>query len=187
MAKGHALDRQDVMFNDFVIVGPKDDPAKVAGLKDVKQALRKIAAAKALFVSRGDDSGTHRLELRLWKAVEIGTDYRNPGWYRELGTGMGPTLNTAAGLNAYVIADRATWASFKNRQQLDLLVDGDKLLFNPYSSLRVNPDKGAHIRTADARIWHEWLISEAGQKAIAEFKIDGAQVFFPSYAAAPTR
>jgi len=184
IARGDALDRRDVMFNDFVFVGPKDDPAKIAGLKDAKEVLSRIAAAKAPFVSRGDDSGTHRLELRLWKAASLDIKAIGDGWYRELGTGMGPALNTAAAMNAYIIADRATWASFANRQGLVLLADGDKALFNPYSSLLVNPAKGSHIRASDARLWHEWLTSKAGQDAIASFKIDGEQLFFPSYGAA---
>ena len=180
LAMGHALDRQDVMFNDFVIVGPKSDPAKIAGLKDAKEALRRIAAAKAAFVSRGDDSGTHRLELRLWKTVPLDIKTAGGDWYRELGTGMGPALNTAAGLDAYIVADRATWASFKNRRDLILLADGDAALFNPYSTLRVNPAKGAHLHVAEAQIWHDWLTSAAGQQAIASFKIDGEQLFFPT-------
>ena len=183
VAAGDAVDRQDVMFNDFVIVGPKDDPARIGGLKDAKEALKRIAAAKAAFVSRGDDSGTHRLELRLWKALPLDVKAAGDGWYKELGTGMGPALNTAAAMNAYIVADRATWASFKNKQNLALLADGDKLLFNPYSTLLVNPAKGPHIRGADARIWHEWLVSKEGQAAIAGFKIDGEQVFFPSQGA----
>lgn len=184
VAKGDALDRRDVMFNDFIIVGPKNDPAKISGLKNAKEALSRIASAKVPFVSRGDDSGTHRLELRLWKAASLDIKAIGDGWYRELGTGMGPALNTAAAMNAYIIADRATWASFTNRQGLVLLVDGDKALFNLYSSLLVNPAKGAHIRAADAKIWHEWVTSKAGQDAIASFKIDGEQLFFPSYGAA---
>ena len=178
VAKGHALDRQDVMFNDFVIVGPKDDPAKIAGLTDAKQALRRIADSHAAFVSRGDDSGTHRLELRLWKALPLDIKAAGGDWYRELGTGMGQALNTAAAMNAYLLADRATWANFKNRQQLTLLADRDPLLFNPYSSLLVNPGKGAHIHAADAKIWHDWLRSAAGRQAITSYKIDGDQLFF---------
>ena len=178
--RGHALDRQDVMFNDFIIVGPKNDPAKIGGLKDAAEALRRIADAKMPFASRGDDSGTNRLELRLWKAVPLEIKTAGAGWYKELGSGMGPTLNTAAALNAYTIADRATWANFKNRQDLVLLADRDKAMFNPYSTLLVNPAKGPHIKAADAAIWHKWLIGVTGQKAIAGFKISGEQLFFPS-------
>jgi tungstate transport system substrate-binding protein len=167
------------MYNDFVVIGPKSDPAKVAGMKDAAAAFKKIAAAKAPFASRGDDSGTHRAELRFWKAA--GVDVKKAeGWYRELGAGMGPTLNTAAGMNAYVLADRATWGSFKNRQDLAIVVEGDPKLFNPYGSILVNPAKHPSVKAADAKTWHEWLTSPAGQKAIASFKVGGEQLFFPS-------
>jgi tungstate transport system substrate-binding protein len=178
VAEGHGIDRRDVMYNDFVIVGPASDPAGVKGVSDAKEALRRIAAANAVFASRGDDSGTHRMELRQWKAA--GVDPRNDPNYRELGSGMGPTLNTAAGLDAYVLTDRATWASFQNRQNLVLAVVGDPALFNPYGSILVKPAKGAHIKAAEARTWHEWLTSERGRAAIAGFKIQGEQLFFPS-------
>ncbi|MFL5142541.1 MAG: substrate-binding domain-containing protein, partial [Microvirga sp.] len=181
VADGHGIDRRDVMHNDFVIAGPASDPAGIKGMKDAKEAFRRIAAAKAPFASRGDDSGTHRMELRLWKAAAI--DPRSDPSYRELGSGMGPTLNTAAGLDAYVLSDRATWASFQNRQNLVLLVAGDPALFNPYGSILVNPAKGPHIKAAEARIWHEWLTSGRGRAAIAGFKIQGEQLFFPSAAA----
>jgi tungstate transport system substrate-binding protein len=147
-----------------VIVGPKADPAKLSGVKDVTQALRNIATAKAPFASRGDDSGTHRMELRLWKAAGVDPKAAgNAAWYRETGAGMGPTLNTAAGLNAYVLTDRATWANFKNRQDLTITMQGDARLHNPYGSILVNPARGAHIKAADAKIWHEWLTSDAGR------------------------
>lgn len=178
VADGHGLDRRDVMYNDFVLVGPRADPAGARGLRDVKEALRRIARASAPFASRGDDSGTHRLELRLWKAAAVDPVTAKASWYRELGSGMGATLNTAAGLGAYVLTDRATWASFANRRDLDLLVEGDRALFNPYASLLVNPAKGGHIRHVEARRWHEWLTSEAGRDAIRSFTIDGAQLFF---------
>ncbi|HZY22831.1 MAG TPA: substrate-binding domain-containing protein [Beijerinckiaceae bacterium] len=181
VADGHGIDRRDVMHNDFVIAGPASDPAGIKGVKDAREAFRRIAAAKAPFASRGDDSGTHRMELRLWKAAAI--DPRSDPSYRELGSGMGPTLNTAAGLDAYVLSDRATWASFQNRQNLVLLVAGDPALFNPYGSILVNPAKGPHIKAAEARIWHEWLTSGRGRAAIAGFKIQGEQLFFPSAAA----
>src|ERR671912_491607 len=178
VVEGHGLDRRDVMYNDFVLIGPKADPAGIRGLKDAKEALRRIAAAKAPFASRGDDSGTHRTELRLWRAA--GLDPKGEPSYRELGSGMGPALNTAAGLDAYVLSDRATWAAFKNRQQLEILAEGDPTLFNPYGSILVHPAKGAHIKAAEARAWHEWLTSERGRAAIASFRIDGEQLFFPS-------
>ena len=181
VADGHGIDRRDVMHNDFVIAGPASDPAGIKGVKDAREAFRRIAAAKAPFASRGDDSGTHRMELRLWKAAAV--DPRSDPNYRELGSGMGPTLNTAAGLDAYVLCDRATWASFQNRQNLVLLVAGDPALFNPYGSILVNPAKGPHIKAAEARIWHEWLTSGRGRAAIAGFKVQGEQLFFPSAAA----
>jgi tungstate transport system substrate-binding protein len=177
VAEGHGVDRRDVMHNDFVLVGPAADPAGIRGLGDAGEALRRIGAVGAPFASRGDDSGTHRMELRLWRATGVGP----PGaWYRELGAGMGPTLNTAAGLSAYALTDRATWASFRNRQDLELLVEGDPALFNPYGSILVNPAKGQHIKAADARVWHEWLTSERGRAAIASIRIGGEQLFFPS-------
>jgi tungstate transport system substrate-binding protein len=179
IADGHGLDRRDVMFNDFVIVGPKADPAKLTGVKDVTQALKNIAAARSPFASRGDDSGTHRMELRLWKAAGIDPKApNNAAWYRETGAGMGPTLNTAAGLNAYVLTDRATWANFKNRQDLTITMQGDARLHNPYGSMLVNPAKGTHIKAADAKLWHDWLTSDAGRAAIASFRIGGEQLFF---------
>jgi tungstate transport system substrate-binding protein len=181
VASGNGIDRRDVMYNDFVIVGPKSDPAKVKGMKEASAALAKIAAAKAPFASRGDDSGTNRKELRLWK--EAGIDVKKAGgsWYRELGAGMGPTLNTSAGMNAYTISDRATWGNFKNRQELAILVEGDPKLFNPYGSILINPAKHPSVKAADAKRWHEWLTSPEGQKAIAGFKIGGEQLFFPDY------
>ena len=179
VADGNGLGRRDVMFNDFVLVGPKADPARVRGLKDAKEALKRIAAAHAAFASRGDDSGTNRLELRLWKAADIDVRAAGGGWYRELGSGMGPTLNTSAGLNAYTLTDRATWANFANRQSLEILVEGDPALFNPYGSILVNPQKFPNVKAADARHWHEWLTSAAGRVAIASYKIKGEQLFFP--------
>jgi tungstate transport system substrate-binding protein len=177
---GNGIDRRDVMYNDFVLIGPKSDPARVQGMKDAAEAFKKIAAAKAPFASRGDDSGTHRAELRFWKAAGIEVKSAGEGWYRELGSGMGPTLNTAAGMNAYVLADRATWGSFKNRQDLAILVEGDPKLFNPYGSILVNPARHPSVKAADAKIWHEWLTSPAGQRAIASYKVGGEQLFFPS-------
>jgi tungstate transport system substrate-binding protein len=180
VADGNGIDRREVMFNDFVLVGPKSDPAHVRGLKDAQEALKRIAATHAPFASRGDDSGTNRLELRLWKAANIDLKTGGSGWYRELGSGMGPTLNTSAGLNAYTLADRATWANFSNRGTLEILVEGDDpALFNPYGSMLVNPQKFPGVKAADARRWHEWLTSPAGRAAIASYKIKGEQLFFP--------
>jgi len=177
VAEGYGIDRRDVMYNDFVVVGPASDPAGIKGGKDAAAAFARIAAAKAPFASRGDDSGTHRSELRLWKKATVDIK-AGGGWYRELGAGMGPTLNTAAGMNAYALADRGTWASFKNRQSLAILVEGDRALFNPYGSILVNPEKHKGVKAADAKIWHLWLTGPQGQAAIAAFKIDGEQLFF---------
>jgi tungstate transport system substrate-binding protein len=178
VAEGYGIDRRDVMYNDFVIVGPRADPAGIRGLKDAKAALVKIAAAKAPFASRGDDSGTNRMELRLWKTAGIAPDPHS-GWYRDLGQGMGPTLNIAAGMNAYTLTDRATWANFKNRQSLEILVEGDTVLLNPYGSILVNPAKWPHVKIGDAKIWHEWLTTKSGLDAITSYKINGEELFFP--------
>jgi tungstate transport system substrate-binding protein len=180
VASGDGVDRRDVMYNDFVIVGPKSDPAGVDGMKDAAGAFRKIADAKAPFASRGDDSGTNRQELRLWKAGGIDPRQAGGGWYRELGQGMGPTLNTSAAMNAYTLTDRATWAHFKNRQDLVALVEGDPKLFNQYGSILVNPARFPHVKADLARQWHEWLTGDAGQRAMAGYEIDGQQVFFPN-------
>ena len=160
---------------------PVADPAGVRGLATAAEAFSRIATAKAAFVSRGDDSGTHRLELRIWSDTVAGVRPAvAAGWYRELGSGMGQTLNTAAGLDAYTLADRATWASFGNRRTLDIVLEGDRALFNPYGSILVNPAKGAHIRTNEAKIWHEWLTTKDGRAAIEAFSINGVQMFFVS-------
>ncbi len=178
VAEGYGVDRRDVMYNDFVIVGPNNDPAHVRGFKDARRALSQIAAAKAPFASRGDDSGTNRMELRLWKSAGVRPDVHS-GWYRDLGQGMGPTLNIAAAMNAYTLTDRATWANFKNRQNLEILVDGDPALFNPYGSILVNPAKWPKVKYKEARIWHEWLTSKAGLDAITSYRINGEELFFP--------
>jgi tungstate transport system substrate-binding protein len=167
------------MYNDFVIVGPKSDPAGIFGTKDAAAAFRKIADAQAPFASRGDDSGTNREELRLWQAGSINPRRAGGSWYRELGQGMGPTLNTAAAMSAYTLTDRATWAHFKNRQDLVVLVEGDPKLLNQYGSILVNPARFPHVKADLARRWHEWLTSKPGQEAIAGYQIDGQQVFFP--------
>ncbi len=184
VAEGFGLDRRDVMHNDFVVVGPGSDPAGVRGMGDASAALAKVASAKAPFASRGDDSGTHRAELRLWKTAGVEVKGAEGGWYRELGQGMGPTLNTAAGMGAYVLTDRATWANFKNRQGLEVLVEGDPKLFNPYGSILVNPAKHPGVKAELAKAWHEWLTGAEGQKAIASYRIGGEQLFFPDAKAA---
>jgi tungstate transport system substrate-binding protein len=178
VADGYGIDRRDVMYNDFVIVGPNTDPAHIRGLKDARKALTQIAAAQAPFASRGDDSGTNRMELRLWKTAGIAVDAHS-GWYRDLGQGMGPTLNTAAAMNAYTLTDRATWANFKNRQSLEILTEGDPALFNPYGSILVNPAKWPQVKAADARTWHEWLTGKPGLDAITSYRINGEELFFP--------
>lgn len=176
---GFALKRSDVMYNDFVLIGPKADPAKIGGGKDITAALSRIAAAKVPFTSRGDDSGTHRAELRFWK--EARTDPKGSGdWYKETGSGMGPTLNTASAMDAYVVADRATWLNFKNRGTLDILVQGDKRLFNQYGVMLVNPAKHPHVKVALGRVFVDWLVSPEGQAAIAAYRIGGQQLFFPN-------
>jgi len=176
VADGNGIDRRDVMYNDFVIVGPGSDPAGIKGLKDAKKAFGKIAEASSPFASRGDDSGTNREELRIWKA--LGLSPRGRPWYRELGSGMGATLNTAVQMNAYVLVDRASFAHFKNRGELAILVEGDRLLINPYGSILVNPAKWPKVKAADARIWHEWLTSAEGRAAIISYKINGEELFF---------
>jgi len=174
--EGHGVQRFPVMHNDFVIVGPAADPAGIKGGKDAPAALGRIAGAEAPFASRGDDSGTHIAERRLWEAAGIAP---SGDWYRELGTGMGPTLNTAAEMGAYALADRGTWANFKNRRGLDILVEGDPRLFNPYGVILVNPARHPHVKAEEGQAFIDWLTSEEGQKAIAGYRIDGEQVFFP--------
>ena len=182
VAEGFGVKRQEVMYNDFVVLGPKADPAKAAG-KDILEGLRRIEAAKAAFVSRGDKSGTHAAELRYWKAAGVDLDKaraNNSTWYRDTGSGMGPALNTAASMNAYILADRGTWLSFKNRGDLSIVVEGDTRLFNQYGVILVNPAKHAHVKQANGRKFIDWVVSDAGQKAIAEYKIGGEQLFFPN-------
>lgn len=181
VAEGFATKRQDVMFNDFVIVGPKDDPAKAAG-KDVLEALRRIAAAKAPFVSRGDRSGTHAAELRYWKDAGLDLNAVKGDWYKDIGQGMGPALNTASAQDAYVLSDRGTWLSFKNRGDLAILVEGDRRLFNQYGVMLVNPLKHPHVKAVEGQAFVDWLVSPEGQKTIAGYKIDGEQLFFPDAA-----
>ena len=180
VADGHGVKRFDVMYNDFVIVGPESDPAKVAGTKDVFDALRKIEAAKAPFVSRGDKSGTHAAELRYWKAAGIDLDKSKGPWYKETGSGMGPALNTAASMGAYVLTDRGTWLSFRNRAGLEIVVEGDTNLFNQYGVILVNPAKHPHVKAAAGRKFIEWLVSPAGQQAIGAYRIGGETLFFPN-------
>jgi tungstate transport system substrate-binding protein len=177
---GYGVKRFDVMYNDFVVIGPKSDPAKVRGEKDVAVAFQKIAKAKAIFVSRGDDSGTNKKELGLWKAAKINIKAVGGKWYRETGSGMGAALNTASGLNAYTLSDRATWVSFKNKGKLAVLVEGDKRLFNQYGVMLVSPKKFPHVKAKEGQAFVSWLLSPEGQKTIASFKVKGLQLFFPN-------
>ena len=180
VAAGFGVARHDVMYNDFVIIGPRADPAGVKGMTDVSTALAQIAAKRAVFVSRGDDSGTHKLELDLWKAAGVDIAAASGSWYRESGSGMGATLNTASAMSAYALADRGTWTSFKNKGDLAIVAEGDSRLFNQYGVILVNPAKHAHVKAQDGQAFIDWLISDKGQQTIAEFRIDGEQVFFPN-------
>ena len=179
IAGGDGVKRYPVMYNDFVLIGPKSDPAKIAGGKDILAALRKIETAQAPFVSRGDRSGTHIAELALWKEAGIDLDKAKGPWYRDTGQGMGPALNTASAMNAYVLADRGTWLAFKNRGDLAILVEGDKRLFNQYGVILVNPAKHPNVKKDLGQTFIDWIVSPAGQKAIADYKINGEQLFFP--------
>ena len=180
LAEGEGVKRFPVMFNDFVLIGPKSDPAKIAGSKDILEALKKIQATQSPFVSRGDRSGTHMAELDLWKASGIELDKAKGPWYRDTGQGMGPALNTAASMNAYLLADRGTWLAFKNRGDLAILVEGDKRLYNQYGVMLVNPDKHPTVKKDLGQTFIDWLISPEGQQAIAGYKIGGEQLFFPN-------
>jgi tungstate transport system substrate-binding protein len=182
VAEGFGVKRFDVMYNDFVLIGPKSDPAGIAGSKDILAALKTIKAKQAPFVSRGDRSGTHQAELALWKnaGVDIATD-KGP-WYRDIGQGMGAALNTASAMNAYVLSDRGTWISFKNRGDLAIAVEGDKNLFNQYGVILVNPEKFPHVKKDLGQTFIDWVLSAEGQKTIAGYKIDGQQLFFPNAA-----
>jgi len=179
VAEGHGLARKPVMYNDFVLVGPKNDPAKSQG-SDIVAALGKLAEANAPFVSRGDKSGTHAAELRYWKAAGVEAPAQRFANYKECGCGMGPALNIASSSNAYVLSDRGTWLSFKNRGDLGILVQGDKKLFNQYGVIVVNPEKHPHVKRDAAQRFADWVVSPAGQQAIAAYKVGGEQLFFPN-------
>jgi tungstate transport system substrate-binding protein len=180
VAEGFAEARRHVMFNDFVITGPGADPARIAGLRDTNEALRRIAQARARFISRGDRSGTHAAELRLWQLAGVDPTTGRGQWYREVGQGMGPALNTAAAQGAYVLTDRGTWLSFRNRQDQRILVQGDTRLFNQYGVMLVNPRRHPHVKAADGQRFIDWIVSPAGQDAIASYRINGEQLFFPN-------
>lgn len=182
VAEGFAESRRHVMFNDFVIAGPGADPARIAGLRDTSAALRRIAEARAPFISRGDRSGTHAAELRLWALAGVDPVAGRGRWYREVGQGMGPALNTAAAQAAYILTDRGSWLSFRNRQDQRVLVEGDTRLFNQYGVMLVNPRRHPHVKAADGQRFIDWLLSPAGQDAIAGYRIQGEQLFFPNAA-----
>ncbi len=180
VAEGYGVERHDVMYNDFVLIGPKSDPANIAGSKHIAGALRKIAEAKAPFVSRGDRSGTHAAELRFWKDAGVDIAAAKGAWYRATGSGMGPALNSASSMGAYILADRGTWLAFRNRGELRLVVEGDRRMFNPYGVMLVNPAKHSHVKAADATAFIRWLVSPEGQETIAAYRVNGEQLFFPS-------
>jgi tungstate transport system substrate-binding protein len=179
VADGFGVKRYPVMYNDFVLIGPKEDPAGVKGTKDVVAAFKAVDKKGAPFVSRGDKSGTHTAELNLWKAASIDPTKHKGDWYREIGQGMGAALNTASSMNAYVLADRGTWISFKNRGDLEILVEGDKRLFNQYGVILVNPEKHPQVKRDLGQAFIDWLVSPEGQKVIGDYKIDGLQLFYP--------
>lgn len=182
VAEGFGVKRHAVMYNDFIIVGPRLDPARARG-SDVVEALGRISATRAPFVSRGDNSGTHAAELRYWKAAGVdvaGSPAGKLAWYRETGSGMGPTLNTAAAMDAYALADRGTWLSFKNRAGLEIIVEGDTRLFNQYGVMLVNPARHPHVKRGAGQKFVDWVVSPAGQAAIAAYRIEGRQLFFPN-------
>ncbi|MEF2547163.1 extracellular solute-binding protein [Aurantimonas sp. E1-2-R+4] len=178
VAEGGGVERFDVMYNDFVIVGPPSDPAGVSGMNDAVAAMRKIAEAKAPFASRGDDSGTHKAEQRLWKQAGVDVGAASGDWYRETGSGMGATLNTGVGMGAYILTDRATWISFGNKGDFAVAVEGDPKLFNQYGVILVNPKKHPGVKVAEGQAFIDWLTGEKGQAAIANYKVDGQQLFF---------
>ena len=179
VADGLGLTRHPIMHNDFVLVGPVTDPAGIRGLSDITMALRRIGESQQVFVSRGDDSGTHKKELELWAASGFDPLPASGSWYREAGSGMGATLNTAGAMRAYTLSDRATWVSFGNKGGMQILLEGDPPLNNPYAAIVVNPERHPHVRVDEAQAFVDWLMSARGQAAIAAFRVDGQQLFFP--------
>ena len=179
VSEGFATQRNEVMYNDFVLIGPKSDPAKIAGGKDIQVAFQKIASSIAPFVSRGDKSGTHAAELRYWKGAGIEVS-PSKTWYKETGSGMGPALNTASAMNGYILSDRATWLTFKNRGDLVILVQGDPKLFNQYGVMLVNPAKYPNVKKVEGQAFIDWLVSKNGQDVIASYQVGGEQLFFPN-------
>ncbi len=177
--EGYSTQRNEVMYNDFVLIGPKADPAKIGGGKDIQAGLQKIASTQTPFISRGDKSGTHAAELRYWKGAGVEVS-PSSSWYKETGSGMGPALNTASAMNGYILSDRATWLTFKNRGDLVILVQGDPKLFNQYGVMLVNPAKYPQVKKAEGQAFIDWLISKDGQDTIAGYKVGGEQLFFPN-------
>jgi tungstate transport system substrate-binding protein len=180
VADGYGVERFDVMFNDFVIVGPPSDPAEIAGMRDAAAALKKIAREEAVFASRGDNSGTHKKEMQLWQDAGVDPTAASGKWYRETGSGMGATLNTAVGMNAYALTDRGTWISFENKGDYEILVEGDSNLFNQYGIILVNPEKHPRVKAAEGQAFIDWILSGEGQSAIADYRLHGQQLFFPN-------
>ncbi|MBU6190611.1 MAG: substrate-binding domain-containing protein [Betaproteobacteria bacterium] len=180
VADGLGLARHDVMYNDFIVIGPASDPARLAGVRDVVRALGQIAQGRHLFLSRGDRSGTHAAELRFWKDAGIDPKASTGGWYRETGSGMGPLLNIASSMNAYALTDRGTWLNFRNRGELKVLVEGDDRLLNPYGVIVVNPARHPHVKLKQAQAFTDWILSAEGQQAIADYRIGGEALFFPN-------
>jgi len=180
VADGFGVERFDVMYNDFVIVGPATDPAAIGGGTDATRALQAIAGRSALFASRGDNSGTHKKERALWHAAGIAPDTASGQWYRETGSGMGATLNTAVGMGAYTLTDRGTWISFRNKADYRVLVEGDDRLFNQYGVILVNPEKHPNVKAEEGQAFIDWILGPAGQQAIADYKLGGQQLFFPN-------
>ena len=180
ISQGYGVTRYDLMYNDYILVGPRDDPASVLSAANVIGAIRRIATSKSLFISRGDDSGTHKKELELWNQSGIDITKAGNGWYQETGRGMGGTLNMASALDAYTLSDRATWLKFGNKGRLDILFQSDPPLFNPYGIILVNPQKHPHVKTLDGQTFIDWMLSETGQTLIANYRILGQQAFFPT-------
>lgn len=177
---GYGVERHDVMYNDFVIVGPAGDPAGIKGMDDVAKALAAVKEAGQPFASRGDDSGTHKKELDLWRSAGLDASSFDASWYRETGSGMGATLNTASGMNAYAMSDRATWLNFGNKGELEILLENDERLFNQYGIILVNPERHSHIKAEMGQTFIDWVLSDKGQQAIGEYRIKGQQAFFPN-------
>jgi tungstate transport system substrate-binding protein len=180
VADGYGVDRFDVMYNDFIIVGPPSDPAGIGGMEDAPAALKKIAEKNAVFASRADNSGTHKKEMSLWNDAGVDPTRASGDWYRETGSGMGATLNTAVGMSAYTMTDRGTWISFKNKGNYEILVEGDPTLFNQYGIILVNPERHPNVKAAEGQAFIDWILSDAGQSAIASYQLDGQQLFFPN-------